>query len=258
MRPEPLDDVLINGAGIVGAACALLLAQSGLRVRVTEAGELPEEPAPTSPTSNVLAITPASQGLLQEIGVWDTVTASPCGVFEQIRVWDENGDGRIEFHAADAAMPCLGHIIETPVLVHALRQALRQADHIAVMERSEPVAVRKLEDHVELELDHGRVQAAKLLLAADGTHSAVRRLAHMDAHETPYPQTALTVRVRTALPHGNVARQRFLRDGILAFLPLADPQRCVALWFTEPRAPCAADAHGSSGIRPGADGGVRQ
>ncbi len=38
--------------------------------------------------------------------------------------------------------------------------------------------------------------------------------------------------MRTERPHGGIARQRFLADGPLAFLPLPDPQWCSVVWST--------------------------
>lgn len=40
--------------------------------------------------------------------------------------------------------------------------------------------------------------------------------------------------IRTEEPHGGVARQIFHNDGILAFLPLADPHLCSIVWSLEP------------------------
>ena len=40
--------------------------------------------------------------------------------------------------------------------------------------------------------------------------------------------------VETALPHGAIARQRFLADGPLAFLPMAGSNQCGIVWSTTP------------------------
>jgi hypothetical protein len=48
-----------------------------------------------------------------------------------------------------------------------------------------------------------------------------------------YRHHALVATIRTEEPHGGVARQIFHNDGILAFLPLADPHLC-SVWSLVP------------------------
>ncbi len=64
--------------------------------------------------------------------------------------------------------------------------------------------------------------AARLVLGADGAQSAVRRLAGLGADAADYHQTAIVATVATGRPHEHTAWQRFMREGTLAFLPLAD------------------------------------
>ena len=85
-----------------------------------------------------------------------------------------------------------------------------------------------------MELSDGREVSAKLLIAADGTGSKIRQLAGIDYDARQYGQTAVASIVRTELLHEHVARQRFLRNGPIAFLPLADQNRCGVVWSTTP------------------------
>jgi 2-octaprenylphenol hydroxylase len=81
--------------------------------------------------------------------------------------------------------------------------------------------------------DGGNI-AARLVVAADGNRSPLRAMAGIGFPVRAYGQDAVACLVRTELPHGNVARQRFLRGGPLAFLPLAEPYRCGIVWSTTP------------------------
>src|SRR6266403_1444138 len=56
----------------------------------------------------------------------------------------------------------------------------------------------------------------------DGAQSTVRRAAGLTAEVSDYRQTAIVANVATARPHQATAWQRFMHDGTLAFLPLAD------------------------------------
>jgi 2-octaprenyl-6-methoxyphenol hydroxylase len=67
---------------------------------------------------------------------------------------------------------------------------------------------------------------AKLVVAADGAHSAVREALGVGAQSRDYHQTAV---ITTVLPknfHDHVAYERFTADGPLALLPLEDG-RCT-------------------------------
>ena len=71
------------------------------------------------------------------------------------------------------------------------------------------------------------------MVAADGRGSPLRALLGIPWHETPYGARALIANVTTGIPHGRVARQRFLASGPLAFLPLPDPHACSVVWSCE-------------------------
>ena len=66
-----------------------------------------------------------------------------------------------------------------------------------------------------------------LLVAADGSDSAVRTPARLAGDGHSYEQTAIVTHVASALPHRETAWQRFLPGGPLAFLPLADGRSSV-------------------------------
>ncbi len=63
---------------------------------------------------------------------------------------------------------------------------------------------------------------ARLVVGADGAHSTGRRAAGLTAEVSDYHQTAIVASVATARPHQATAWQRFMHDGTLALLPLAD------------------------------------
>src|SRR3979409_2728457 len=68
----------------------------------------------------------------------------------------------------------------------------------------------------------GGLLTARLVVGADGAQSTVRQAAGLSAEVSGYRQTAIVANVATARPHQATAWQRFMHDGTLAFLPLAD------------------------------------
>jgi ubiquinone biosynthesis UbiH/UbiF/VisC/COQ6 family hydroxylase len=76
-------------------------------------------------------------------------------------------------------------------------------------------------------LRHGGSIQGTLLVAADGSDSAVRRMLDLPVLSGSYGQTAVVTHVASSLPHRETAWQRFLPGGPLAFLPLADGRSSV-------------------------------
>ena len=227
-------DVAIVGGGMVGLAVACGLQGSGLRVAVIEQS-LPAPVAPASePQLRVSAINAASEKLLAKLGVWEAILASRASRYHGMEVWDRDSFGRIAFDDASLGFGHLGHIIENGVIHHALwqkAQSLKEATLLA------PAALQQIawgENEAFLTLQDGNMLTAKLVVGADGASSWLRGKADIPLTAWDYRHHALVATIRTAEPHGAVARQAFHAEGILAFLPLGDPHLCSIVWSLAP------------------------
>jgi ubiquinone biosynthesis UbiH/UbiF/VisC/COQ6 family hydroxylase len=80
-----------------------------------------------------------------------------------------------------------------------------------------------------LRLETGEALHSRLLVAADGADSWLRRQAGLAAEESGYGQTAVVANFETGEPHHGVAFQWFRSDGVLALLPLPD-NRASMVW----------------------------
>lgn len=213
-------DVVIVGAGIVGATLACAFGSSSLRVALIEA----RAPARTWPADSrdlrVSAITPGSMRVLNALGVWRDAVAQRVQPFHAMQVWDAAGDGTIHFDSADIDADNLGWIVENRVLQHAL---LERAGRHANIEWRCPESVTAVEfgdAQASVMTAAGHILRARLVVGADGPDSGIRTLAGITAHGWEYAQSALVVNVKTERPHQDTAWQRFLPGGPLAFLPL--------------------------------------
>ena len=112
-------DVVVVGAGMIGAAAACLFAEQGLRVGVVEAGTLDEVR-----DERVSALNIAAVNVLQTVGVWAELSAR-ASRYETMRVWDSAGAARIEFSAAGLRVACLGYLLHNREVIAALRAKLR-------------------------------------------------------------------------------------------------------------------------------------
>jgi 2-octaprenylphenol hydroxylase len=227
-------DVCIVGGGVVGLAHAALLAGDALRVAVVEAAPPGVDAMAAEHDLRVFAITCASARILARAGAWQRVLSQRLGHFRRMQVWDANSSGRIEFDSAQLAEPTLGYIVEQRVLKGALESALQGAANVVMFRPASLESWSTDDEHLAINLGDGRFLTTRLLVGADGSESRVRALAGIAHERRLYDHHAVVCNVRTALAHGDVARQRFLASGPLAFLPLDEADLSSIVWSTSP------------------------
>lgn len=219
-------EILVVGAGVTGLAVAALLAQcrnrDRLRLTVADAASRPQHDAGDDVGLRVSAIATGSVALLDAAGAWPRVVATRACAYDRMRVWDADcdvgGPATLRFDAADFAVPQLGFIVENDLIRHSLLSVLDGLD-------------------VALEFDTVvDTPVADLVVAADGASSKLRASAGIATRSHPYGQTAVVTHLRPEAPHRNTAWQRFLRDGPLGILPLADGRVSVVWSTSEARA----------------------
>jgi 2-octaprenyl-6-methoxyphenol hydroxylase len=208
---KAMSDVLIVGAGPVGAVCALALQQHGVSARVLEA-----QPADARVDTRTLALSHGSRLILDRLGVWALLDdATPI---TRIHISQRGALGVARLAADEVGVPALGYVLPYASLTAALKRALLEAG-IAV---EYGVAV----DHIEpgraaatLHTADGRTLAAPLVVVADGGRGED---APAPKFERQYDQMAVVCKVQTELPHANRAFERFTPEGPAALLPKGD------------------------------------
>lgn len=248
-------DVVIVGAGITGAAMALALAGSGLRIAVVDSKPLlsaddTSAGGPGDYDARVSAVTAASRRLLESLGVWQVMPADRLCAYTRMHVHERDGTASIDFAARDIHAPALGHIIENRVITGALHDRLQQLaaapEGNTTLTLLAPATLDAYQHDprsgVQLTLDGERRITADLLIAADGANSPLRRLAGFDTREWDYEHHAIVTTIKTRDAHEFTARQCFMDEGVLAFLPLASPRAagedaerfCSIVWSLVP------------------------
>ncbi|MBR9912896.1 MAG: UbiH/UbiF/VisC/COQ6 family ubiquinone biosynthesis hydroxylase [Gammaproteobacteria bacterium] len=222
-------DVIIVGAGLVGAAMACALAftegQVGaapLRIAVLDAGAEPARFSGCEFDPRVVALTRASEQLLDSVGAWTQICAERACAYTDMEVWDAAGTGHIHFDCREVQQRNLGHIVESSVVTRALLERLGQNPAVSLLRPARVLELQRDDEQglSQLQLDDDRRLVAPLVLAADGANSKLRQLAGIPTREWDYGQRAIVTTVRTSESHGYTAWQRFLDSGPLAFLPL--------------------------------------
>ncbi len=230
-------DVTVVGAGPVGAVLALRLAVGGLQVAIVDRSPLAPMEHPDF-DGRAYAIAAGSRALLEAAGVWDALPFPPCPILG-IRV----SDGRIgrpasrlrlHFDHDEAASGPFGWMVEARSLRMALNQRLADQPGIRVLAPTE-AQVGRTAGHATVEAAGQRLQC-RLVVAAEGRDSPLRRAAGIGVTRFAYRQRGLVCAIAHARPHRNVALEHFLPGGPFAQLPLAgtdDAPNASAIVWTE-------------------------
>lgn len=222
-------EVIVVGGGMVGAAVACALGHGGVRVALFDKAE-PARWWPPEPIDiRVSALTRASRLMLEQLGAWPGMVRRGVSAYREMRVFDARAGGELHFDCADTEYNELGHIVENRVTVAALWDMLDTLDSVECITPAKVSGIESEPEGVRLRLDEGRTFTANLVIAADGNDSALRKMAGIGVTGWDYDQHGLVATVTTELSHRATAWQRFLDEGPLAFLPLANGQ-CSIVW----------------------------
>ncbi|CAJ0798999.1 2-octaprenylphenol hydroxylase [Ralstonia condita] len=251
-KAAPAYHVAVVGGGIVGRACALRLAQLGLRIAHIAPPVPPSGPAtPDAWDARVYAFSSSSQALLDQLRIWPALDMSRVQPVHDMRVFGDDAAARgehvhadLHFSAYAAGTPQLAWIAESSLVERALETALRFAHTVQTFPHT-ATGFEMDADAVRLTLADGQVLRAECVIGADGKNSWVREQAGIRAEARPYRQLGVVANFQAEHGHQDTAWQWFLgtsadtaaasndtvpaRGEILAMLPLPD-RRVSMVW----------------------------
>lgn len=229
-KPYTDEHIIIVGAGLVGATLAALLAKANANVTITLIDRSPAPVLPNTQTdeydTRVVALTLASQKILQSLNVWQGIQHSGACDYQQMVVWDDEGTGSIDFSAQAIGQTHLGSIVENRIALHHVLEQLNQYQHVTITRGRGVKDIEQSNTGASVILDDGERIEGALIVAADGGLSKVRALAGFTMKTSDYKQAAIIATVKTEKPHRQTAWQNFLTTGPLALLPLHGEDQC--------------------------------
>ena len=213
-------DVLIAGGGIAGATLAVLLGRAGLRVQLYEERHFPRE----KPCGEGLM--PAGVAVLRRLGLADAAGGRPL---YGVRYHGFGMSAEAEFPRVDGR-PVVALGQRRLHLDRALFEAARATPGVEAFEGTTVQgAIVDSGRAVGLQVD-GTIRRGKLVVAADGPHSPVRKSLGLDAPRPRRARMGLRTHFRLARPGREPSLiEIFIGDGHELYVtPLPDDELLVA------------------------------
>ncbi len=223
-------DVLIVGAGPVGASLGCALGDSGLRVGILEATSWGGVAQP-SYDDRPLALSLGTRRILGSLGLWSGI-ADDATPIRHIHISERSRFGVTRIGAEEQGVDALGYVLSARALGAVLRERLEALSSIPRICPARATHISREDDALTVQYTLGDRQEScrtKLLVAADGGQSSVRELLGIGVRKRPYGQMALAANVTPSRRHANIAYERFSPTGPLALLPMAN-NHCGLVW----------------------------
>lgn len=214
-------DIIVAGAGYVGMAAAVSIAQSRPELSLAVVDAAP--PGAWERDGRASAIAAAACRMLTQLDCWREIEPEAQPITDMIVTDSRTGDPVrpvfLTFDGEVAPGEPFAHMVMNKVLNGALR---RRAGELGI-EIIEGVAVDGFETGpagVDVACGDGAARQAKLLVAADGVRSRLRAMAGIKTLHWDYGQSGIVCTVAHERPHNGRAEEHFLPSGPFATLPL--------------------------------------
>jgi len=222
--------VIIVGGGMTGATLALAISQltnGQLPVHLVEA-VAPQAADHPGFDARAIALAQGTCQHLARIGIWQAI-ADRATAINTVHVSDRGHAGFVTLNAHDYRIDALGQVVELHDVGLRLFRLLQDAPGVTLHCPTRVASFSRSEGAVSVTLENGTVLEGQLLVAADGSRSAIGTQCGVAWQQQPYGQVAVIANVSTAQAHGGRAFERFTQHGPLAMLPMSDG-RCSLVW----------------------------
>ena len=220
-------DIIIVGAGLTGLTTALACAYNDVTVALVDM----IHPQDARSDGRASAIAASCHAMLETLGVTHSIAENIQPITDMLI--SDGKVGRISplnlhLDRQDLGGPS-AYMIENDILRRRLLDAVERHDRIDLIAPVELLDVSCSSVNVDVDLSNNMHLSGSLLVAADGRHSSLRKLAGIGISKRNYNQKALVTTITHERPHDDVAHQIFYSGGPLALLPLTQ-NRVSIVW----------------------------
>jgi len=228
-------DIVIAGGGMIGSSLALALAPLGLRVAIVEVVPRAASSQPSFDDRST-ALSRSTQRMFEAMGLWEDILSAATPI-THIHVSDRGRFGFAHIDAQEQGVEALGYVVINRVLGGVLQRSLDDVSNLDIVCPARIVSAKLGPAEAVVTVDQDGAQrdlTCGLLVAADGSNSAVRSMIGITADQVSYKQRAVIGNLLPELPMQNRAYERFTEHGPLAILPVAEG-RAGFVWNVQER-----------------------
>ena len=213
-------DIAIVGGGVIGSTLACAMASSSLRIALVERQPTLAGTSDSDRDGRSFALTAFSKNMLDALGVWEKLDEFSVSI-KNIHISERGRFGAMRMNCREYDSESLGYLVPAEKLARVLHEHIGQHQQIECIRPYRVSGIQSRADKVRL-YGEGLPIEAKLLIAADGTHSFIRKELGFPVDEKPYGQTAIVGNIGVTNYQPCIAYVRFTAQGPLVLLPRAD------------------------------------
>ena len=202
------NSIIIIGGGLVGNLLHLMLESKGFSINQFEK---------TSKLKNrTFALTPSSVDWLKSIGLPSKFFDSLNDI-SSMKIFDRTLSNSVTFESDDIAKPAIAFMANEKDFNEAIEKTFKKRKTIEEIPKD--YVIKNKQDQVIVETSKERYKSS-IIIACDGVNSLAREKIEIKSTKHDFNQTAITFQLKVKLDNQNEAKQFFLKESILAILPI--------------------------------------
>ena len=207
-------DIAIVGGGLIGLCLAVILGKLNFKIILIDKENIIKKDN-IEKDSRTIAISLGTKLFLEEYNMWKNIEkyAQPI---EKIRVLNRNSKSHILFNN-DTTM---GHIVENKIIKKELIKKITSSKNVEFIHNSLIKKTIIKNNLLYAFIDNNIEISSKLLIAADGKNSFLKKFYNIPSYDIKYNQSVLVMNLIHSKNHNNTAYEVFLPNGPLAMLPM--------------------------------------
>jgi len=202
------NSIIIIGGGLVGNLLHLMLESKGFTINQFEK---------TSKLKNrTFALSPSSVDWLKSLGLPSKFFDSLNDI-SSMKIFDSTLSNSVTFESDDIAKPAIAFMANEKDFNEAIEKTFKKRKTIEEIPKD--YVIKNKQDQVIIETSKERYKSS-IIIACDGVNSLAREKIEIKSTKHDFNQIAITFQLKVKLDNQNEAKQFFLKESILAILPI--------------------------------------
>ena len=227
-------DLHIVGGALTGLLTAYCLSSLGYKIVVTEREKIKLNNKKPTTDTRTTAIAEGSKAFLESQGLWKFIKAFAEPI-KNIKVVDKTANSNLDF-INPITKSNLGYIVKNSKLISVLIKQLNKKKNVNFITGSNLNSIYYSNSSIISSSNNKKINS-KLIIAADGKNSTVRKILGTNFLKKNYNEKALVINFFHEWPHNNIAYEIFLKTGPLAILPMLkerNKNQSALIWSNKP------------------------